>query len=164
MLNRSRYFLMALVLGLASCGEKEDLVSRAELERIQSELTTEITTNAEVVTQLEGSIAALQLERAESNLSRQQILASLSKRIEILNEEVLAARKVLLEIEEGQKKLETLSRKIELGLQPPLICANGPWDDWPKQSKKAQDTINKNQAVVSELKEIVEKLDEQKED
>ncbi len=158
-LGRTGAFFASLTF-LVSCERKEESSLRLDLETSNEKLRDEAAEQAGIIEVLEAKLKKSDAENEAIASIQRNAIAMIHSRLEVLDEEVSGAHKTLEEIRLGIEKVKRLQAERDLKIErgekiEPLFCAHGPWEQWPKETKDAEDLIVRNARKGTELRKVL---------
>ena len=152
--------VLASLTFLVSCERREESSLRVDLETANEELSDEAEEQARIIGVLEAKLKKSEGENEAIASIQRNAIAMIHSRLVILDEEVGGAHETLEEIRLGVEKLKRLEAERDLKIArgekiEPLLCGNGPWEQWPDEIKDAEDLIVRNAKEGTELRKLL---------
>lgn len=159
-------FILIILLGpclLSSCQRGEESLSGIDADSKEETLRSMIGEKDRSIQSLEIESKRLIREKEILASIHQESISLITTRIGELEAEITSAKEVLEDIRAGCEQLDKMAADLQLQIERGEkvvvpMCANGPWDDWPKMAEDADEIILSNVAAAAELRKILKVL------
>lgn len=145
---------------MVSCERKEESTLSVDLEAANEKLRDEAEEQGRIIEVLEAKLKKSDSENEAIAAIQRNAIAMIHSRLVMLDSEISCAQETLEAIRLGVEKLKRLQAEQDLKIArgekiEPLICGNGPWEQWPEEIKDAEDLIVRNTKEGTELRKVL---------